>query len=61
MLLSHYGEAGHTICGVALLVIAQDRGFMYPGELAAQISRVLQESGDVTGLVVAETGSGKRP
>jgi hypothetical protein len=54
VLLSHYGAAGHTICGVALLVVARDGAFMYPGEVATQISHVLEESGDVTGLVVAE-------
>jgi hypothetical protein len=54
VLLSHYTEAGHMICGVALLVVAQDRAFMYPGEVATQISRVLQESGDMAGLIVAD-------
>jgi hypothetical protein len=54
VLLSHYAEAGHTICGVALLVVTQDCAYIYPGQVATQISRVLQESGDVTGVVVAE-------
>jgi hypothetical protein len=54
VLLSHYIEAGHAISGVALMVVTRDRSFAYPGELATQISRVMQEAGDVTGLIVAD-------
>lgn len=55
VLLSHYARTGHTITGVALLVVPLDRPFVHPGQVAAQISQVAQEVGDVTGLLVDDS------
>jgi hypothetical protein len=54
VLLSHYVEAGHAVTGVALLAVSPARPFVYPGEVATQISRATQEAGDVTGLIVGD-------
>jgi Protein kinase domain/AAA ATPase domain len=54
VLLSHYLESGCTITGMAVFAVEDDRPFSYPGELASSVSRMLQASGDVTGVMVAE-------
>ncbi|HKU40992.1 MAG TPA: protein kinase [Polyangiales bacterium] len=54
VLLSHYQGQDCVITGLAVFVLAPDKPFVYPGEVAAQISRMLHEAGDVTGLVVEE-------
>jgi hypothetical protein len=52
VLLSHYVGSIHAITGLAIFLFAQDQPFTHPAELAAHLSRLAQESGDVTGLVV---------
>jgi hypothetical protein len=54
VLLSHYIDGGCAITGLAVLVLPADGGFAHPGELATQISRLTQDVGDVTGLLVIE-------
>lgn len=54
VLLSHYVEAGCTITGLAVLVVDPHNPFMHPAEIAAHISRLTQEAGDVTVLLVAQ-------
>jgi hypothetical protein len=54
VLLSHYNDGACVITGLAVFVIAYDRPFNYPAEVAAQISRMAQDAGDVTGMVVVE-------
>ncbi|HKP61057.1 MAG TPA: protein kinase [Polyangiales bacterium] len=54
VLLSHYVGGACTITGLAVLVVPPDRPFVHPGEVATQISRLTQEAGDVTGLLVSE-------
>jgi tRNA A-37 threonylcarbamoyl transferase component Bud32 len=54
VLLSHFGEAGCTITGVAVFVVSPGRPFAHPGEIATQVSRMTLEVGDVTGLIVVE-------
>jgi hypothetical protein len=54
VLLSHYTDGGCAITGLAVFVLPASRQFAHPGELATQLSRVSQESGDVTGLLVLD-------
>lgn len=55
VLLSHLAESGcTTITGIAVFVVSPGRPFAYPGEVATQVSRMILEAGDVTGLIVAE-------
>jgi hypothetical protein len=55
VLLSHRADGCMTITGVAVFVVAVNRPFAYPGEMATQVSRMTLEAGDVTGLIVAES------
>jgi hypothetical protein len=50
VLLSHYTEAGYAITGLAVFALAADQPFVYPGEAAAQLSRIAVESGDATAI-----------
>jgi hypothetical protein len=54
VLLSHYNDEGCVISGLAVFVVEHDRPFAYPGEVATQISRMTQDVGDVTGVVVQD-------
>jgi hypothetical protein len=54
VLLSHYVDGACAITGLAVLVLAPDRPFVHPGELATQISRLTQDVDDVTALLVVE-------
>jgi hypothetical protein len=54
VLLSHTTEAGHAIAGLAVFVVAPNRPFVHPAELATQISRMLQSAGEVHCLVITE-------
>lgn len=54
VLLSHYGPSGHVITGLAVFVVSDDRPFVYPGEVATEISHIIHDLGDVTGLVVVD-------
>jgi Protein kinase domain/AAA ATPase domain len=50
VLLSHYVGDQCIITGLAVLVVESRGVFTYPAEAAAQLSRVLYEAGDVTGV-----------
>jgi len=54
VLLSHYNEAGCVISGLAVFVVEHARPFVYPGEVATQISRMTHDVGDATGVVVQD-------
>jgi hypothetical protein len=46
VLLSHYVDAGYAITGLAVFSVAVDQPFTYPGETAANLSRLAVENGD---------------
>jgi hypothetical protein len=52
--LSHPVEEGFAIVGLALLVIEPDAAFVYPAQLAAELSRFAYDSGDVSILLAAD-------
>jgi hypothetical protein len=54
VLLSHYIGSDCVVTGVAVFAVSNNRPFVYPGEVATQISRVAKDAGDVTGLVVED-------
>ena len=50
VLLSHYVDSGYAITGLAVFAVAVDQPFAYPGETAAQLSRIAVETGDATAI-----------
>jgi hypothetical protein len=54
VLLSHYVDTGYAITGIAVFAVGPGQRFVYPSEVAAQLSRLAVESGDVVPMVVRE-------
>jgi hypothetical protein len=54
VLLSHYADTGYAITGIAVFAVSPGQRFVYPSEVAAQLSRLSVESGDVIPIVVGE-------
>jgi len=54
VLLSHYGEHGYVITGLAVFSVSANEAFTYPTDIAALVSRMSMEAGDVTGLIVTD-------
>ncbi|HKP62935.1 MAG TPA: protein kinase [Polyangiales bacterium] len=54
VLLSHYTGDGYAITGLAVFAAVPGQPFMYPGDTAAQLSRLWVEIGDVTAVTVVE-------
>jgi hypothetical protein len=53
VLLGHTVPSGFAITGVIVAVIQPGRRFAYAGPLASQLSRILQDSGDVVPTIIA--------
>jgi hypothetical protein len=53
VLLSHEIPGGLAVTGVAVLAGSDPKGFHHPYRLATEISRQLQQFGDVTAMIVA--------
>jgi hypothetical protein len=53
VLLTHEGEEGFVVTGVAVVAISNDIPFSFPAVVAREISRHLRTRGDVVGIVVA--------
>jgi hypothetical protein len=51
VLLHHQQPEGFAITGAAALVVEPNRPFRHPGALAAHLSRLLFDAGDVTPLL----------
>jgi hypothetical protein len=51
VVLSHRTSDGYAITGVAALIVDAEQQFTQPGPLAAQLSRLLLEAGDVMPLL----------
>jgi hypothetical protein len=52
VLLNHAVDDGHAITGIAVFAISPGRIFVYPGEIAAQLSRLAIELGDISSFVL---------
>jgi hypothetical protein len=50
VLLSHYVDSGYAITGLAVFAVTVDRPFAYPGETAANLSRMAVENGDAAAI-----------
>jgi hypothetical protein len=50
VLLSHYVDSGYAITGLAVLAVALNQPFVYPGETATHLSRMAVESGDAVAI-----------
>jgi Protein kinase domain/AAA ATPase domain len=50
VLLSHYVDTGYAITGLAVFAVAVDQPFTYPGETAANLSRLAVENGDAAAV-----------
>jgi hypothetical protein len=48
VLLSHHGDSGYAITGLAVFEVAAGQSFTYPGEAAARLSRLAVENKDAT-------------
>jgi hypothetical protein len=53
VLLGHPVQSGFAITGVIVAVIKPGRRFAFAGPVATQLSRILQESGDVVPAIIA--------
>jgi hypothetical protein len=53
VLLSHPVEDGAAITGVVVLVVPEDKRFTYPTRLAIELSKRVEQIGDVSGMIVA--------
>jgi hypothetical protein len=51
ILMSHQVSAGFAITGVAALLVKQEVKFVHPGPLAAHLSRLTLDAGDVTPIL----------
>ena len=50
VLLSHYVDGGYAITGLAVFAVTVDQPFTYPGETAANLSRLAVEHVDVSAV-----------
>jgi hypothetical protein len=53
VLLSHWADAGMAVTGVAVLVVPPGTHFLYPTRLATELSKRIEQWGDVTRVIVA--------
>jgi hypothetical protein len=53
VLLGHPVQSGFAITGLIVAVIKPGRRFVFAGPVATQLSRILQESGDVVPAIIA--------
>jgi hypothetical protein len=51
VLLSHQTPDGFAVTGVAVLALAAEQVFVHPGTLAAHLSRLISDAGDVAALL----------
>jgi hypothetical protein len=54
VLLSHYTGEAYSITGLAVFAVVPGQAFKYPGDTAAELSRLWVETGDVTAVTVLD-------
>jgi hypothetical protein len=54
VLLTHEGDDGFVVTGVAVVAVSNDVPFSFPAAIAREISQHLRSRGDVAGVVVSE-------
>jgi hypothetical protein len=52
ILLSHQNETGSVVTGLAIAVTRNDQAFAHPGTLAAHLSRLFHDAGDVKAIAL---------